>query len=608
MHHTRPEEPTTARTATKRKRAAVDVPPVTARLLPLARGTHFPAAAHDAKAAAQVFSKREEGVGPKESAYEAARGRAPGGAFGGPLPIISWQKNVEGTRKYTVTSWPAFWETYRRCPPPARRYYELVRTDCPCKLFFDIEDEFAAGDTGALAALEARVAQLAQWVSARLEEDLGGADVEVQDVAWLDASAVDRGKFSVHLVWNLANARAPEYEAVLFKTPDDVQTLVEWLHTRALADHVACWWKGSVDAAEKPVEQRVRADGLVDFAVHTHGDREMRLMYSTKAVRSPAQAQQQRFLYPRALDLETGHVAAAVPRLDRDTFFDSLVTYVPETVRLGAVLAVDFAKSVRVSAQGRLLGLPGETDTLRRTGRGGGGGGAGRSLAHLSPETVQLLGVVKLGMEAVCPDAATLRFERYYDRDDRWCAVFRSTNRYCELQGREHRSNGVYYVCWLATGRFYQRCLDPDCADEYRTDLAAEVAERQRAYEAEKARWTVDEREAEEEYLQGRREMAHSPELRARGEVYTLQPEVAIPGTPERFPLWAALSAFGRLRSEQQRPREDESETPPPSPKKPRLFLGDPEEDAGDVVVKKECTLDTALDIDQADGFEALFA
>eukprot|EP01147_Barroeca_monosierra_P000316 gene316-3685_t len=38
-----------------------------------------------------------------------------------------------------------------------------------------------------------------------------------------------------------------------------------------------------------------------------------------------------------------------------------------------------------------------------------------------------------------------------------------SRARYCERIGREHKSNGVYFIVNLETGCYYQKCYDPEC-------------------------------------------------------------------------------------------------------------------------------------------------
>lgn len=43
------------------------------------------------------------------------------------------------------------------------------------------------------------------------------------------------------------------------------------------------------------------------------------------------------------------------------------------------------------------------------------------------------------------------------------CLTFSSRGHYCVIQGGDHTSNHVYYVCWLDTCLFYQRCFNARC-------------------------------------------------------------------------------------------------------------------------------------------------
>lgn len=605
----------------KRARKAVEVPRITCEQLSTGE-MKYPAVAYDAKAERLVFRNVEL---PKARAYENAESRVPRGSFGGPLPIVSWQRNQRGTREYTVTSWPAFWAHYRTLAPVRRQYYEIVRAGLPCKLFFDIDVAYEPDDADALAALRARTAALAGWVSDQLEAVLewtgsgSEAGLMADRVVWLDSSAPAQGKFSVHLVWNLTTLD-DTVGALLFEDPADVQALVEWLHVTAIACEVPCWWKPVANA--KAYSERAREDALIDFAVHTHGDREFRLVYSAKPPKEAGAAR--RFLrpvpfdgsqVPRAEDFDAAAAAALTRQeLDAEAFFASLVTFLPAPRYVAGMLKVHLDASA-VNSSGRLHGVPGDVDTKRPRGLGGGVGGGARALRGLDAMARQVLDYVRAGMEAVCPDAATLTLQRYYDRPDRWCAVFRSTNHYCELQGRTHRSNGVYYVCWLATGRFYQRCLDPDCAAEYRTDLAAEIQERAAAYRGAKAGWSPEECQAEEQYLEERRAMAQNPELRARGEVYTLEPTLALPGREEPFPLWQALLAFAQLRHGVKDAPDDPEGTPPSRPTLhfdtavplKREPASDDESD-GSGGSLDEAAMDGVLALDESDGLAAIFA
>ena len=47
------------------------------------------------------------------------------------------------------------------------------------------------------------------------------------------------------------------------------------------------------------------------------------------------------------------------------------------------------------------------------------------------------------------------------------CLTFASTNKMCEIKCDMHTSNHVFYVLWLETGVFYQRCFSPGCYHRY---------------------------------------------------------------------------------------------------------------------------------------------
>lgn len=63
--------------------------------------------------------------------------------------------------------------------------------------------------------------------------------------------------------------------------------------------------------------------------------------------------------------------------------------------------------------------------------------------------------------------AADVVLRLLYYFPDEGCVTFASNSRYCEVRGGEHRSNSVYYVCWLRSGVFYQRCPDDECFARY---------------------------------------------------------------------------------------------------------------------------------------------
>lgn len=60
------------------------------------------------------------------------------------------------------------------------------------------------------------------------------------------------------------------------------------------------------------------------------------------------------------------------------------------------------------------------------------------------------------------------------------CLTFSSRSKYCTIRGGFHTHNHVYYVCWLDTCTFYQRCFNQTCAastDQGRSGVHRDTAE-----------------------------------------------------------------------------------------------------------------------------------
>ena len=131
---------------------------------------------------------------------------------------------------------------------------------------------------------------------------------------------------------------------------------------------------------------------------------------------------------------------------------------------------------VPASAQGTLLRI--SSATYGAAARDGAGGGGGRQpVSPASQEGYQ--GSLFPDLDAFILAVASARGARPA-KIRRWCYFERSkvltyemsSNRWCENVGREHKSNGVYYVANIEQGVFYQKCHDPDCSSvDFRSDL-----------------------------------------------------------------------------------------------------------------------------------------
>jgi hypothetical protein len=426
------------------------------------------------------------------------------------MPIIS-RELASGKRVYRCQTWPAFFRDYCVMPETERVHYEMSRTGDPCKFYVDIEDEtLARGDTAAFDAAYARVGAFVDWATRKmaacwpeLREDAQRLHAPLVDVVWIDASAPDKPKFSVHLVFNLVGN-------AMFADRAQLHRFTNWLSQEAARE-------GFPAATHLPSADAVlaAADGdpataanvppsalfLADMNVYNEGGREFRLLFSHK-FKAP-----DRVL--RSYDPLRGTVRTdALSRADEALFFRALVAYQPADASVHRLLRCAFAGAplrFRLAASGSL------------SHRTAASGDASRS--HEAADSLCVSGIVlrrKRAREetrpqtlddfftdsnsgggvanttAAPPQSATTRFarlerllprvaediERQMDEGDlglrahtyfpeTGCAVFSSSSHFCEVLNDEHRNNHVYYIAWLDSCVFYQRCPDEDCFLRY---------------------------------------------------------------------------------------------------------------------------------------------
>ena len=112
--------------------------------------------------------------------------------------IWAMEKDGSGSRSYIVATRHDFWRRYRTLPAPHRHFYELIRAERPCHLYFDLEycrhaNPDADGEQMVVTLCEA----LRRALATLLDRAVEGAD------AWLrvvDLDSSTPAKFSRHLI------------------------------------------------------------------------------------------------------------------------------------------------------------------------------------------------------------------------------------------------------------------------------------------------------------------------------------------------------------------------------------------------------------------------
>jgi DNA-directed primase/polymerase protein len=110
--------------------------------------------------------------------------------------VFSCEKlnSSSGSRKYIVASYRAFWKVYKRLPDSARFYYEVIREQDPCYLYFDIEYSRSINPTvDGARVMSILFDELSKAIMHHFQLELKSSDI-------VDLDASSSAKFSRHWI------------------------------------------------------------------------------------------------------------------------------------------------------------------------------------------------------------------------------------------------------------------------------------------------------------------------------------------------------------------------------------------------------------------------
>ncbi|EFN56160.1 hypothetical protein CHLNCDRAFT_51806 [Chlorella variabilis] len=343
------------------------------------------------------------------------------------LEVFSVEYGQDGKRRFIATSRAEFWRRYLDMLPQHRHYYEIIRQGAPCHLYFDLEfqREHNPGLDGG-AAVDA----LLELVREQLR---GSFQLDMQDSWVLELDSSTDTKFSRHLV-----IRIP---GVAFASNAHAGALVLQLCAGARER------RGQDSRCELLIVKKKGGEEalFVDPAVYTR-NRAFRLYLSSKAGK-------------QAVLQNTGRFGGAGLTM-QECFDAALVTNVPSGVRLlrcfeesAEEVAALTARASRQQARGVVPGglVP---------------GGAGQVCYGPCPHPELEAFITSM----CCEGGSQGRVRSWVELEPGLLLFNMRDNRYCGNVGRQHKSNGVFYVADLKGGSWCQRCYDSECRN-YRSPL-----------------------------------------------------------------------------------------------------------------------------------------
>jgi hypothetical protein len=116
--------------------------------------------------------------------------------------LFSAESAGDGSRRFVFsTDVRLFWEMFRRMPPLSRHWYEVIRTDTPVHLYFDLEFKISAGAACPSLVGGALACEHLLWITALHLRARYGIECTRSDAVVLESSTPS--KFSRHVVLRL---------------------------------------------------------------------------------------------------------------------------------------------------------------------------------------------------------------------------------------------------------------------------------------------------------------------------------------------------------------------------------------------------------------------
>ncbi|XP_012252655.2 DNA-directed primase/polymerase protein-like [Athalia rosae] len=344
------------------------------------------------------------------------------------LHVFVYQNSL-GFRKFIVSHPEIYWQMDKYKPPEERCSYEVIPDGAPCHLYFDLEFET---DLNQLKNGARMTKTLIDIFCAYIAEHW---DLPCKRSNVLSLDSTTDVKFSRHLVFRLKN--------VMFKNNKHVgrfvktvcanirQSLFVDIHSSSVNNILKNFSKEDVE--ELFVDTKKGRKLFVDGGVYTR-NRHFRLYKSTKWGKNSHLTESSDSEYipsTKYRDKELG------------TFLDSLISFLPDNRNLslleyqdnGSVDTTEYSKECLSQQIQTQLSL--------------------KSAESLYPQ------IDKFILDIVAP--GKIRDIKVVMNNQKLMYNI-ADYRYCANIGRQHKSNGIYWVVDLQKKIAFQKCWDPDCA------------------------------------------------------------------------------------------------------------------------------------------------
>ncbi|GAB5366340.1 hypothetical protein AAMO2058_001135600 [Amorphochlora amoebiformis] len=410
------------------------------------------------------------------------------------LQVFAVENGEGGVRKFIAATYSDFWAKYCLLHPHSRNYYEIIRESKPCRLYFDIEfntelNPHVIGED----LMKIFKPRLQKQVASKL-----GVVLPCEGI--LDLDSTTPTKFSRHLICHMG---------AVFKNTSHMKNFVDELIADLKTERM------ENDSIKKLfVRTAVGKESVfIDSGVYSR-NRCFRMLFSSKRKKSsslrPSPSNQFQIPSPPSIGVSEDLFYASLigyvefspirePRracTDREKTFRRIlkrdISPIPSLYpSLYRALSPDY--SIVCGTRNILLLTYGESsyETDKRSFRGLALSSCVRAGSHYSDKCHASTsaryrgGGNKLGNKFPLVDEYVIKeaqkknpkaflkskhiIDGNYECGKKTLLCYSiGGSRYCGNIGREHKSNGIYYVAVIPDGMIYQKCHDPDC-NHYRS-------------------------------------------------------------------------------------------------------------------------------------------
>ncbi|KAI8108186.1 hypothetical protein M9434_006216 [Picochlorum sp. BPE23] len=330
-------------------------------------------------------------------------------------------------RKFNACSVAAAWKVHLENDPAKLHWYEVIRENFPCHLYFDLEFPRDAEGLNKDIDGDAYVDVLLAYVRKRLRE---GFSLEFPDTNVYELDSSSEAKFSRHLIVRIENHA--------------------FYNNIAVGDFVAQVLAES--GTSLFVKDKNKKDTyFVDTAVYTK-NRHFRLVYSCKGGRKASLMPTHRFAMARQ-PLPT----------PAQIFKETMVTGVDPSATLLSVRPLHQFSSSKVQKTGvGTSNIRIDRGMVKKDAKDVLPDAAAmkklQSIANAAIPFIEQFGAKRAGRPT------TVRTVQICGGNGRVAySMLGDGAHYCGNIGRDHQSNFIYYVANFSTLGLVQKCYDPDC-------------------------------------------------------------------------------------------------------------------------------------------------